>query len=211
MTPTSGKLPLISRTTKRESTLSPRIGSQDYHQLFIAQTWCIENISFNKRPQDKPSYNTYTFHNSYIALYTEAYKHLIQRQHIAMLLLFITPLPQREVHSRVLASSLLPHLLPIPASFSSSSSSSSSSLWLQYSSSDSNPAPVIPKLARKPKNAMPPNTPQANASPFGRTCVAREKRPPERKGPTARPAADSVCARPLSVPRTEWFGAEFVI
>lgn len=60
-------------------------------------------------------------------------------------------------------------------------------------------------------NAIPPKTPQASASPFGLTRVAMEKRPPERKGPAARPAADSVCASPLSVPRTEWLGAEFVI
>jgi len=37
------------------------------------------------------------------------------------------------------------------------------------------------------------------------------KRPPERKGPAALPAAERVWARPLSVPRTEWLGAEFVI
>lgn len=31
------------------------------------------------------------------------------------------------------------------------------------------------------------------------------------KGPAARPAAESVCANPLRVPSTLWFGAEFVI
>ena len=30
------------------------------------------------------------------------------------------------------------------------------------------------------------------------------------KGPTARPAADRVWARPLRAPRTAWLGAEFV-
>lgn len=58
---------------------------------------------------------------------------------------------------------------------------------------------------------MPPNTPQANASPLGCTCVARENKPPDRKGPTALPAAERVCARPFKVPRTAWLGAEFVI
>ncbi|KAL3711056.1 hypothetical protein TMatcc_004853 [Talaromyces marneffei ATCC 18224] len=32
--------------------------------------------------------------------------------------------------------------------------------------------------------------------------------PPDRKGPTARPAAERVCARPLRAPRTEWLGAD---
>jgi len=58
---------------------------------------------------------------------------------------------------------------------------------------------------------MPPKTPHANASPLGRTFVAIEKSPPGRKGPAARPAAESVCARPFNAPRTELFGAEFVI
>lgn len=60
-------------------------------------------------------------------------------------------------------------------------------------------------------NAMPPNRPNARASPFGRTLVASENKPPDTNGPTARPAAESVCARPFSVPRTLWFGAELVI
>lgn len=61
----------------------------------------------------------------------------------------------------------------------------------------------MPQLARKPTKAMPAKTPHDNASPFGRTLVDNEKRPPDRNGPAARPAAESVCARPLSVPRTE--------
>ena len=61
----------------------------------------------------------------------------------------------------------------------------------------------MPKLSRKPMNAMPPKTPKAKASPFGRIWVAMEKSPPERKGPAARPAADRVWASPLRVPRTE--------
>lgn len=56
-----------------------------------------------------------------------------------------------------------------------------------------------------------PKTPNANASPLGLTLVAREKSPPERNGPAARPAADRVWARPFSDPRTEWLGAELVI
>lgn len=62
-----------------------------------------------------------------------------------------------------------------------------------------------------PRKAMPPKTPQASASPLGFTWVANEKRPPDRKGPTARPAAERVCARPLRVPKTAWFGALLVI
>lgn len=69
----------------------------------------------------------------------------------------------------------------------------------------------MPKLASQPRNAMPPKTPHANASPFGSTRVAMEKSPPDRKGPAALPAAERVCASPLSVPRTEWLGAELVI
>lgn len=56
-----------------------------------------------------------------------------------------------------------------------------------------------------------PKIPNARASPLGRTCVASENNPPARKGPTARPAADSVWARPLILPRVAWLGAEFVI
>lgn len=97
---------------------------------------------------------------------------------------------------------------------STSPSSSSSSSWLPFSSSHSalsSPSPLIPQLASHPRNAIPPKTPQGSASPFGLRRVPSEKRPPERNGPAARPAAERVCARPLSVPRTEWLGAELVI
>ncbi len=69
----------------------------------------------------------------------------------------------------------------------------------------------MPKLMQKPTRATPPKTPHARASPLGFTRVDSEKRPPLRKGPAARPAADRVWARPLSLPRTLWFGAELVI
>ena len=92
-----------------------------------------------------------------------------------------------------------------------SSSSSSSSLSSSHPSA-SNPSPLMPKLARNPMNAIPPNKPNARASPLGLTLVARENIPPETKGPTARPAADRVWARPLSAPRIEWSPcAELVI
>jgi hypothetical protein len=58
---------------------------------------------------------------------------------------------------------------------------------------------------------MPPKSPNASASPFGLIFVAAENIPPERKGPTALPAADNVCASPFSFPSVEWFGAELVI
>ena len=94
-------------------------------------------------------------------------------------------------------------------------SSSSSDLSLA-SSPDSQPSASrsverMPKLIKKPMKAIPPNTPNARASPFGWTLVATENRPPERKGPAARPAADSVWASPFNVPSTWWFGAELVI
>ena len=95
--------------------------------------------------------------------------------------------------------------------------SSSSDLSLTSSSSlSSQPSAsrfcdLIPKLRRNPRKAIPPNTPNASASPFGCIPIAMEKRPPERKGPAARPAAESVCARPFNVPKTAWFGEEFVI
>lgn len=98
------------------------------------------------------------------------------------------------------------------------SSSSDLSLASSSSSSPSVSQPAAsrlddrtPKLRAKPMNAMPPNKPKAKTSPFGCTLVAREKRPPDTKGPTARPAAERVCASPFNVPRTLWFGAEFVI
>lgn len=59
--------------------------------------------------------------------------------------------------------------------------------------------------------AMPPNTLKARASPLGWILVAAVKMPPEMKGPTALPAADSVWARPLSLPSEACEGAEFVI
>lgn len=87
---------------------------------------------------------------------------------------------------------------------SSSSPSSSSSLPSSSSKpSASRFSPRIPKLSKKPIKVMPPKTPNATASPLGSTCVEREKRPPARNGPAARPAAERVWARPLSVPRTE--------
>jgi hypothetical protein len=70
-------------------------------------------------------------------------------------------------------------------------------------SSDSKLSARMPKLAKKPTKAMPPKTPQASASPLGWMVVEIEKRPPDMKGPTIRAAADKVCARPFSVPRTE--------
>lgn len=98
------------------------------------------------------------------------------------------------------------------------SSSSDLSLASSSSSSPSVSQPAAsrlddrtPKLRAKPMNAMPPNKQKAKTSPFGCTLVAREKRPPDTKGPTARPAAERVCASPFNVPRTLWFGAEFVI
>lgn len=59
--------------------------------------------------------------------------------------------------------------------------------------------------------AIPPKTQKARASPFGWILVAAVKMPPEMKGPTARPPADSVWARPLSLPSEACEGAEFVI
>lgn len=69
----------------------------------------------------------------------------------------------------------------------------------------------MPQLAKKPMKAMPANTPQDNASPRGLTLVDNENKPPDKKGPAARPAADSVCAKPFKVPSTELLGALFVI
>lgn len=61
--------------------------------------------------------------------------------------------------------------------------------------------------------AMAPKTPQARTSPLeerGRR-VERLKRPPERRGPTARPSAERDCAMPFNSPSVECDGAEFVI
>jgi hypothetical protein len=101
----------------------------------------------------------------------------------------------------------------LPASPSCPYSSSASSVMAPSSSqsSDSRLSARMPKLAKKPTNAIPPKTPHANASPLGRIVVEMENRPPDMKGPTALPAAESVCARPLSVPGAEWLGAEWVI
>lgn len=92
------------------------------------------------------------------------------------------------------------YLLESTSSTSSSSSTLPSSAFQPPPSSSSS---RIPKLVRKPMKAIPPNTPNARASPFGLTLVARVNRPPDRKGPTARPAAERVWARPLSIPSTE--------
>lgn len=94
---------------------------------------------------------------------------------------------------------------------SSSSSSELSSSELSPHPSASRFSPLMPKLSRKPTRLTPPKIPNANASPLGRTCVAAVNKEPDTNGPAARPAADSVCASPLSVPRTEWLGAELVI
>jgi hypothetical protein len=71
--------------------------------------------------------------------------------------------------------------------------------------------PFIPKLRKNPTRDTAAKTPKGITSPFGWTRAAREKRLPERKGPTARPAAERVWARPLRAPKTPWSGAEFVI
>jgi len=126
----------------------------------------------------------------------------------------------RSKHNIILHLPLALSVAPPPSSSSSSSSSSSlviasssspSALSEASQSSASSRAPLMPRLSKKPANVMPPKMPKASASPLGRRRVEAVKREPEMKGPTARPAADSVCASPLSVPRTEWFGAEFVI
>jgi hypothetical protein len=104
--------------------------------------------------------------------------------------------------------SLLPSpLLPLAVPASSSSSPSSSSLH----PSASRFSPRIPKLSINPMNATPAKMPNAKASPLGLILVDAVNRDPDINGPTARPAAESVCARPLRVPKTLWFGAEFVI
>jgi hypothetical protein len=100
-----------------------------------------------------------------------------------------------------------PPLPPLDEPALSSSSSSSSSLQ----PSASRFSPRIPKDNINPMNATPANIPNASASPLGLILVDAVKRDPEMKGPTARPAAERVCARPFNVPRTLWFGAEFVI
>lgn len=87
--------------------------------------------------------------------------------------------------------------LSVPISSSSSSSSSSS---LQPSASRFSPR--IPKLRKKPSKETPAKMPNGIASPFGWILVAAVKRDPDIKGPAARPAAESVWAKPFRVPRT---------
>ena len=60
-------------------------------------------------------------------------------------------------------------------------------------------------------SAMPANSPQASTSPLGLMRVESVKRPPDKKGPKLRPAADRVWAMPFSVPRVSWEGAELLI
>lgn len=76
--------------------------------------------------------------------------------------------------------------------------------------SASSERPRMPKLNMKPIKETAPKTPNATASPLGCNLAVRENSPPERNGPTARPAAERVCARPFKAPRTAWLGAEFV-
>lgn len=62
-----------------------------------------------------------------------------------------------------------------------------------------------------PTIVMPANRPQANNSPLCSIFIDSVNSPPERKGPTLRPAAEMVCAMPFMVPR-DWSDlAEFVI
>lgn len=95
-------------------------------------------------------------------------------------------------------------------SFVSSSSDLSPSSLSSPQPSASRARPRIPKLMIKPMNETAPKTPNARASPLGWILAVSEKSPPDRNGPTARPAADRVWARPLRAPKTAWFGAEFV-
>lgn len=89
----------------------------------------------------------------------------------------------------------------VHASSSSSLLSDTESLSVSHPSASSS-ALLMPKDNKKPMKAIPPKTPKAKASPFGLTLVATVNKPPLRNGPAARPAADRVCARPFSVPRT---------
>lgn len=86
------------------------------------------------------------------------------------------------------------------SSLISSSSSSSSSSSLHPSASRFSPR--IPKLRKKPSNEIPAKSPKGSASPLGWILVAAVKSDPEMKGPAARPAAESVWAKPLRVPST---------
>lgn len=69
----------------------------------------------------------------------------------------------------------------------------------------------MPKLKKNPNKEIPAKRPNGRASPLGWILVAAVKSDPEMKGPAARPAAESVWASPLRVPRTLWLGAELVI
>lgn len=62
-----------------------------------------------------------------------------------------------------------------------------------------------------PTIVTPPNSPQANSSPPRPSLMERVKSPPDRKGPTLRPAAEMVCAMPLRVPSVLSDSAELVI
>lgn len=79
-----------------------------------------------------------------------------------------------------------------PIVYGSSSSSDLSLLSSSSQPSASRPSDLMPKLKRNPTNAMPPKTPKTNASPLGLILVAKEKSPPDKNGPAARPAADKV-------------------
>ena len=71
--------------------------------------------------------------------------------------------------------------------------------------------PSIASAVKYPTTAMPPNRPQASNSPFFGIRCESVKSPPERKGPTLRPAAEIVWAMPLRVPSVLSDSAEFVI
>lgn len=101
------------------------------------------------------------------------------------------------------------HRAELSAASSSLSSSPPSSSPCQ--SALSSPFPRISNVPSHPTRAIPAKTPQAIASPLGRTWFVRVKSPPEMKGPTLRPAADRVWAMPFSVPRDSLEGAELVI
>ena len=95
-----------------------------------------------------------------------------------------------------------------------SSSPDTSGPSLSLASSDSalsRPVPRMAKEAAQPNSVIPAKRPHASASPLGLTRVDKVKRPPDRNGPTLRPAAERVCASPLSVPRFSREGAELVI
>ncbi len=99
-----------------------------------------------------------------------------------------------------------------PTRCSSSPDTSCSSLSPMPSHSGlSRPVPRIAKEAAQPNSVIPAKRPHASASPLGLTRVDKVNRPPDRKGPTLRPAAERVWATPLRVPRVSREGAELVI